>query len=99
MERANFTFKKSAQLEKSNAKSLLGYRSKGRRTRIMVTVPSEVARNYQMAYDMIASGMNCARINCAHDSQVEWKRYDRSYQKGFYKVETQMQDYNGFGWT
>ncbi len=70
--KAELTFKKSNRLGKSNAKSLLGYRSKGRRTRIMVTLPTEVAHNYQLAHDMIANGMNCARINCAHDSEKEW---------------------------
>ena len=70
--KAELTFKKSNRMGKSNAKSLLGYRSKGRRTRIMVTLPTEVAYNYQLAHDMIASGMNCARINCAHDSEKEW---------------------------
>ena len=61
LQRADLTIKKSLRLDKSNAKSLLGYRSKGRRTRIMVTLPSTA--NYQMIYDMISSGMNCARIN------------------------------------
>ncbi|MFC2148502.1 pyruvate kinase, partial [Bacteroidota bacterium] len=70
--KAELTFKKSNRISKSNAKSLLGYRSKGRRTRIMVTLPTEVAYDYQLAHDMIASGMNCARINCAHDSEKEW---------------------------
>ncbi len=72
MDKAGLTFKRSNRLGKSNAKSLLGYRSKGRRTRIMVTLPSEVAYNYQLAHEMIANGMNCARINCAHDSEKEW---------------------------
>jgi len=72
MDRAKLTFKKSNRLGKSNAKSLLGYRSKGRRTRIMVTLPSEVANNYQLAHEMIVNGMNCARINCAHDGEKEW---------------------------
>jgi pyruvate kinase len=70
--KAQLTFKKSNRMGKSNAKALLGYRSKGRRTRIMVTLPTEVAYDYQLAHDMIASGMNCARINCAHDSEKEW---------------------------
>ena len=70
--KAELTFKKSNRLGRSNAKSLLGYRSKGRRTRIMVTLPAESAHNYKLAYNMIANGMNCARINCAHDSEKEW---------------------------
>ncbi len=72
MNKAELTFKKSNRLGRSNAKALLGYRSKGRRTRIMVTLPSEVAHNYQLAHEMIANGMNCARINCAHDNEKEW---------------------------
>ena len=71
--KAQLTFKKSNRLGKSNAKALLGYRSKGRRTRIMVTLPTAVAYDYQLAHDMIARGMNCARINCAHDSEKEWR--------------------------
>ncbi|MCW5514716.1 pyruvate kinase [Muriicola sp. Z0-33] len=70
--KAQLTFKKSNRMGKSNAKALLGYRSRGRRTRIMVTIPTAVAYDYQLAHDMIASGMNCARINCAHDSEKEW---------------------------
>lgn len=71
--KADLTFKKSIRMAKSNAKSLLGYRSKGRRTRIMVTLPTEAAHNYQLVRMMISSGMNCARINCAHDSEEEWR--------------------------
>lgn len=64
--------KKSKQLQKSNTKSLLGYRTKGRRARIMVTLPSEAAANYQLVEQMLAAGMNCARINCAHDNREVW---------------------------
>lgn len=71
--KADLTFKKSIRMAKTNAKSLLGYRSKGRRTRIMVTLPSEAAHNYSLVREMILNGMNCARINCAHDTEREWR--------------------------
>lgn len=71
--KAELSFKKSIRMAKSNAKALLGYRSKGRRTRIMVTLPTEAAYNYRLVRMMISSGMNCARINCAHDSEQEWR--------------------------
>ncbi|NNK10909.1 MAG: hypothetical protein HKP08_06155 [Flavobacteriaceae bacterium] len=71
--KADLTFKKSIRKAKTNAKSLLGYRSKGRRTRIMVTLPSEAAHNYGLVREMLLNGMNCARINCAHDSEKEWR--------------------------
>ena len=68
------SFKKGENTLRSNAKKLLGYRSKGRRTRIMVTMPSDAADNYKMVKNMIKSGMNCARINCAHDDPTVWKK-------------------------
>lgn len=68
------SFKKGEKLLRENAKALLGYKTEGRRTRIMVTMPSEAADNYQMVQDMLAAGMNCARVNCAHDSPAVWKK-------------------------
>lgn len=62
------------RLIRSNAKALLGYRSKGRRTRIMVTLPSEAAEDYKLVRGLVAAGMNCARINCAHDGPEQWKK-------------------------
>jgi pyruvate kinase len=32
-------------------------------------MPSEAAVNYELVRDLLAGGMNCMRINCAHDSQ------------------------------
>ncbi len=71
---AELSIKKASEQLKSNAKKLLGYRSQGRRARIMVTMPTEAAHNPQMALDMIEAGMNCARINCAHDDPTIWKK-------------------------
>lgn len=51
---------------------LLGEASKGREVRIMVTLPSEAADNYQLVLSLIKAGMNCARINCAHDNRHAW---------------------------
>ena len=38
----------------------------------MVTVPSEAATDYELVRDLFAGGMNCMRINCAHDNQEAW---------------------------
>ncbi len=72
--RANFSIKAGQKHVNRNAKALLGYRSKGRRTRIMVTLPSEAAIKYQMVHDLVGAGMNSARINCAHDGPEAWKQ-------------------------
>lgn len=68
------SFKAGTKALRSNAKKLLGYRTKKRRTRIMVTLPSEAAKDFHLVKSMISSGMNCARINCAHDSEEEWEK-------------------------
>lgn len=83
----DLSVKKGQGLVKTNAKALLGYRSKGRRTRIMVTLPSEAAFDYQMVHDLIAKGMNCARINCAHDDEVIWKKMIQHIRKASKKLQ------------
>jgi len=46
----------------------------GRRVRIMVTLPTEAAEDYGLVLELMKRGMNCVRINCAHDSPVEWEK-------------------------
>lgn len=58
---------------KHNTSELLGAQQSARRMSIMVTMPSEAAENYQLVRDLLQSGMNLIRINCAHDSTVEWE--------------------------
>ncbi|MBU2929286.1 pyruvate kinase [Winogradskyella psychrotolerans] len=55
-----------------NTKRLLGRKSRIKRVRLMVTMPSEAANNYLMVENFVIQGMNSARINCAHDSETEW---------------------------
>jgi pyruvate kinase len=43
-----------------------------RSVRIMVTLPSEAATNYEFVQQLIGRGMDCARINCAHDDGEAW---------------------------
>ncbi len=58
----------------THTRALLGYRSKGRRVRIMVTQPTEAAHNYELVHNMVKRGMNCARVNCAHDDAAVWQK-------------------------
>lgn len=44
-----------------------------RRARIMVTLSTDTAGDYPLIRDLILRGMNCARINCAHDSEDVWE--------------------------
>lgn len=63
-----------AALLKNNTNQLLGDPPAGRRTRIMVTLPAEAAHNYELIKTMLLKGMDCARINCAHDNPAAWSR-------------------------
>jgi pyruvate kinase len=44
-----------------------------RAVRIMVTMPSEAASNYELVYSLVAAGMDVMRINCAHDGPEQWQ--------------------------
>ncbi|MBL0010028.1 MAG: pyruvate kinase [Nitrosomonas sp.] len=61
------------QLE-NNTNNLFGKPSSHRRVRIMVTLSSEAAGDYSLVKDMLIHGMDCARINCAHDTPEIWNR-------------------------
>jgi pyruvate kinase len=39
----------------------------------MVTLPSEASWNGQLIESLMTKGMNCARINCAHDDTNHWQ--------------------------
>ncbi|MCV6628853.1 MAG: pyruvate kinase [Flavobacteriaceae bacterium] len=72
--KSNLSIKKGRRTLTKNTKSLLGYRSKGRRVRIMVTMPNEAAYDYDLVLRMVQEGMNVARINCAHDDAEVWEK-------------------------
>jgi pyruvate kinase len=40
---------------------------------IMVTLPSEAAWDYELIRALLMEGMDCARINCAHDEPTAWQ--------------------------
>ncbi|MGB5714915.1 MAG: pyruvate kinase, partial [Waterburya sp.] len=43
-----------------------------RQVRIMVTLPTEAAQNYQLVRELVQRGTDCIRINCAHDNAEHW---------------------------
>ncbi|MEQ7921702.1 pyruvate kinase [Xanthomonas sp. WHRI 1810A] len=54
--------------------ALFGEHPWDRAVRIMVTMPAEAADDYQQVERMLAAGMSCQRINCAHDGPDTWLR-------------------------
>lgn len=61
-------------LLEANTRKLFGPLPASRHGRIMVTLPGEAAGDYALVKAMLAHGMDCARINCAHDDPHVWAR-------------------------
>lgn len=64
---------RSGKLLERHTAELLGAPPAGRTVRIMVTLPSEAAVDFGLVRGLTVSGMDIARINCAHDGPTEWK--------------------------
>lgn len=61
------------QLLREHRRNLLGTRPQPRDSaHIMVTMPTEAAQQPQLLADLLRSGMNVMRINCAHDDIKAW---------------------------
>lgn len=57
----------------THAREVFGPEPHGRSTRIMVTMPGEAAVDYTLIRHLLETGMDCMRINCAHDEPAAWK--------------------------
>lgn len=71
---ATVDFSGGQRLLSEHTDALLGPAPKGRPVRIMVTMPSEAARDYTLIHNLLRQGMDCMRINCAHDDATAWLR-------------------------
>ena len=57
--------------------ALFGPPPHGRTVRIMVTMPGEAANDYVLVRELVLAGMDCMRVNCAHDDPGAWERMAR----------------------
>jgi len=57
--------------------TLLGPEPAGRVTRVMVTLPGEAALGGDLVRQLVARGMDVARINAAHDDPATWRELAR----------------------
>jgi len=71
---ATVDFVLGEQLLSEHTECLLGAAAPGRSVRIMVTMPSEAAYDYDLVHNLLQQGMECMRINCAHDDATAWLR-------------------------
>lgn len=72
--RSRVGFEGGQQLLQEHTRALLGPKPRRRRVRIMVTMPSTAADDYDLVRDLLAHGMDCMRVNCAHDGPAAWSR-------------------------
>jgi pyruvate kinase len=64
-----------------NTDALLGPPPPKRKVRIMVTMATDAASDYKLVRDLVQNGMDCMRINCAHDSPEVWLGMIRNLQR------------------
>jgi pyruvate kinase len=65
-------FREGNKLLRQHTEALLGPAPAHRAVRIMVTMPSEAASDYQLVRELVARGMDCMRINCSYDGPEQW---------------------------
>jgi pyruvate kinase len=68
------------EILEANTDALFGSPSPGRRVRIMVTMSADAATDYELVRDLVRNGMDCMRINCAHDNPEAWLGMIRNLQ-------------------
>ena len=74
-------FGEGTQLLKANTDALLGPPPPERKVRIMVTVDTDAGTDYELVHDLVQNGMDCMRINCAHDNPEIWLGMIRNLRK------------------
>jgi pyruvate kinase len=68
------TFAGGSALLAEHTEAVLGKRPRERGAHIMVTMPGEAARDYDLVRRALVNGMDLMRVNCAHDDQDAWSR-------------------------
>ncbi len=65
----------------ANTDALFGKKTHSRNTRILVTQPTTAADSPDFAKQLFDNGMDCARVNCAHDDPETWKKIIQNLQE------------------
>ena len=77
----SLTHERGQALLREHADALLGPTPPRRNVRVMVTLPSEAAHDERLVRELVHSGMDCARINAAHDDPAAWQAMARNVKK------------------
>ena len=65
-------YRSGQALQRQRTETLFGPAPARRKAHIMVTLPSEAAADAALVRALVQSGMDVARINCAHDDATAW---------------------------
>ena len=68
------TFSSGRRLLAEHSTACLGKSPAERDVRIMVTMPTQAATDYALVEELLRQGMDCMRINCAHDDAAAWQQ-------------------------
>ncbi|GAB3198146.1 pyruvate kinase [Pontibacter aydingkolensis] len=85
------SFNENRKLLTRNKEALLGPKPKKRNTSIMVTLAADIVESYELILRMLKAGMNCARINCAHDNEKVWLKMVQLIRQAEKETGTQCQ--------
>lgn len=83
---APFSYRTSKKRLRENAVSLFGHNNHGERSWIMVTMPTEAAAEPKLIEQMMANGMNIARINTSHDHPEVWEKMIKNIRRAGHKT-------------
>jgi pyruvate kinase len=63
----------------------------------MVTLPTEAGDDYEFVHALVEAGMDCARINCAHDSVTVWRAIAENVRRAAAALQKQCTVYMDLG--
>jgi pyruvate kinase len=66
-------YARGSRLLARNTAAVFGAAPSNRQVRIMVTLPSRAAEDFDLVRGLVAGGMDVARINCSHDDAAAWE--------------------------
>jgi pyruvate kinase len=67
-------FFRGGRLLERHADEVFGPSSRRRDVRIMATLPSAAADDFELVHGLVRLGMDVARINCSHDDADAWRQ-------------------------
>jgi pyruvate kinase len=85
---APFSYRTSKRRLRENAVGLFGQNNHGERSWIMVTLATEAGEKPKLIEQMMANGMNIARINTSHDNPEVWKKMIKNIRRAERKTGT-----------